>query len=118
MSKNKIDVAALYGALDAARTTRQLSWRQLAKELDVSPSLLSRLGNGMRPDADGFMTLVNWLGLPAETFMANEIEERPETDLVAELAPLLRARKDLTTEDVTYLEEVIQATLRRVRATR
>ncbi|WP_372672775.1 helix-turn-helix domain-containing protein [Amycolatopsis kentuckyensis] len=41
-----IDVIALHGALDAAREARELSWRQLAKLLDVSPSTMSRLANG------------------------------------------------------------------------
>ena len=48
----KVDVGALYAALDAERDARGVSWRQLAKEIGVSPSMLSRLGNGQRPDAD------------------------------------------------------------------
>jgi transcriptional regulator with XRE-family HTH domain len=119
MAKTKIDVTALYGALNAARGSRQLSWRQLAKDIEVSPSLLSRLGNGYRPDADGFATLVRWLGMPAESFMVGADERTGvQPDLVTELAPLLRARKDLSKADVTYLEEVIQATVRRARAER
>lgn len=118
MSRTKIDVPALYGALNAAREARQLSWRALAKEMEVSPSLLSRMANGYRPDADGFATLVRWLRLPAETFMTGDSDDLEQPDLGAELAPLLRARKDLTEADVTYLEEVIQATVRRAKAAR
>lgn len=120
MAMTKINVPALVGALDAEREARGLSWRQLAKEIDVSPSLLSRLRNGYRPDADGFVTLVRWLGQPAEAFMLDRDPPQGEAkpDLVAELAPLLRARQDLQPEDIAYLEEVIQATLRRVKAQR
>lgn len=119
MARTKIDVESLYAALDNDRKSRQLSWRQLAKEIEVSPSLLSRLGNGYRPDADGFATLVQWLGMPAESFMTTSSEEnRRKPELVAELAPLLRASSDLSKADVTYLEEVIQATVRRARAER
>lgn len=119
MSKTKIDVQGLYGALNAAREARGTSWRQLAKEIGVSPSLLSRMSNGDRPDADGFATLVTWLGMPAEDFMrSSEGRTENQPELMTQLAPLLRARKDLTAEDVTYLEEVIQATLRRTRAAR
>jgi transcriptional regulator with XRE-family HTH domain len=120
MAKTKIDITALQSALDADRSTRNLSWRQLASEMGVSPSLLSRLRNGYRPDADGFVTLVRWLSLPAETFILSEGEdssvEQPE--LMTELAPLLRARKDLEPADIEYLEEVIRATVRRVKAHR
>ncbi len=119
MSKTRIDVPGLYGALNAAREARGLSWRQLAKEIGVSPSLLSRLGNGDRPDADGFATLVTWLGMPAENFMVSDKEASDvQPELMSQLAPLLRARKDLTSADVTYLEEVVKATLRRARAAR
>lgn len=120
MAKSKIDVRALHAALDAERDARNLSWRQLAKEIDVSPSLLSRLSNGYRPDADGFATLVRWLHMPAEEFMVGEEadESRQQPELVSQLAPLLRARQDLEPADITYLEEVIAATVRRVKAQR
>lgn len=117
MSRTRVDVAALYGALNAARESQGLSWRQLAKEIGVSPSMLSRLSNGDRPDADGFATLVTWLGMPAEKFMtATNDSPRTEPELMTQLAPLLRARADLTEADVIYLEEVIKATLKRARA--
>jgi transcriptional regulator with XRE-family HTH domain len=118
MATTKINVAALYGALNAARESRDLSWRQVAKEIGVSPSLLSRMANGYRPDADGFATLVKWLGMSAEHFMMSEGDEVTEPEWTAQLAPLLRANKDLDADDVKYIEEVIQATLRRARAAR
>ncbi len=121
MTKMKIDVRGLYAALDAERAARGWSWRQLAKEIGVSPSLLSRLGNELRPDADGFATLVRWLNMPAEQFMVEvdgHREARTEPDLVTQLAPLLRARQDLGKRDVAYLEEVIRATVRHVQAAR
>lgn len=67
-------------------------------EIGVSPSPLSRLSNDQRPDADGFATLVWWLNMPAEQFMADVEGDRgtqSEPDLVTLLAPLLRARRDL-----------------------
>lgn len=121
MTRTKIDVQGLYAALDAERTARGLSWRQLAKEIGVSPSLLSRLSNDQRPDANGFATLVRWLNMPAEEFMVDVEGDRgtqPEPDLLTQLAPLLRARQDLDQRDIAYLEEVIRATVRHVQAAR
>jgi len=114
----RLDVGALYGALDAERRSRNLSWRQLAKEAGVSPSTLSRLGNGYRPDVDAFAKLVQWLKVPAEGFFAGETAHGPQPDLVTELAPLLRARSDLSEQDVTYLEDLIGAAVRRFRVER
>ena len=118
MAKTKINVATLYGTVNAARSSRSLSWRQVAKDMGVSPALLSRMGNGYRPDADGFATIVRWRGLPAEKVMEGVEVDETEPDLAAELAPLLRASKDLNSDDVRYLEEVIQATIRRAKAAR
>lgn len=118
MAKTKIDTAALAASLDGVRSERGLSWRQLATQIGVTPSLLSRLRNGYKPDAEGFMTLTSWLGLPAERFL---VDDRPPTtspELMAELAPLLRAHKDLDETDIDYLNEIIRATLRRATAKR
>ncbi|MCV7528036.1 transcriptional regulator [Micrococcus luteus] len=85
----------------------------------MSPSLLSRLGNGLKPDTDGFATIIAWLRLPAEDFFEHEGErddDDREPDLMAQLAPLLRARKDLSGTDVKYLQQVIGATIERARA--
>lgn len=117
-NRTSIDVEGLFAALNAARESRGSSWRGLAKEIGVSPSLLSRLGNGLKPDADSFANLVRWLGLPAEQFFVNPEArtERHEPELMTQLAPLLRARQDLSTADVDYLEEIIAATVRRTQS--
>lgn len=119
VARTQIDTAALYNALDAARMELNLSWRALAKEVGVSPSLFSRLGNGMKPDADGFATIVSWLRVPADRFFVTGeggIDSTEQPELMTELAPLLRARKDLSELDVKYLEQVILATIERTKA--
>ncbi|MET9221328.1 helix-turn-helix domain-containing protein [Streptomyces sp. NPDC003300] len=123
MARTRVNVVALYAALDAARTTKKLSWRQLAAEVGVSPSTMTRLANGHRPDVDAFAALVHWLGAPAESFMVDsEIgstrQSAGEPELLVQLAPLLRSRSDLSEEDVKYLEEVIGAAMRRFTAER
>ena len=119
MPKERLNTGALYAALDAQRSSRELSWRQLAKEVGVSPSTMTRLANGQRPDVDAFAALVRWLGQPADSFLtADDSEPRPEPDLVAQLAPLLRARSDLNEQDVKYLEDLIGVAARRFQTER
>lgn len=86
----------LHATLDAARTEKDLSWRQLAKEIGVSASTISRMANGLNPDVGAFVAMTTWLHMPAKTFYvpASGPAER-EPELVASLAPLLRARRDL-----------------------
>ncbi|MFC4005024.1 helix-turn-helix domain-containing protein [Prauserella oleivorans] len=117
----RLDARRLYDALDAQRRARDLSWRQLADEAGVSPSLLSRMGNGQRPDLDGFIALVQWLGAPAEDFMLRPDEKSPgreEPALETQLAMLLRARDDLPDADKEYLLEIVSATMRRIKMDR
>lgn len=116
-----VDVRALHAALDAARGEKGLSWRQLAKEIGVSASTISRMANGLKPDVTAFAAMTTWLRMPAEAFYttsAPETKEEDEPELLASLVPLLRARRDLTEGEVAYLEEVIGAAARRFRAER
>lgn len=115
----RLESTRLYAALDAQREARGLSWRQLAAEAGVSASLVSRMGNGRRPDLDGFIALVQWLGMPAETFMVwpdGEGEHRSRPSLEAQLAPLLRAEEELTEADQQHVVDVVGMTLRHMRA--
>lgn len=109
-----VDVMALHAALDATRTARGLSWRQLAKELGVSASTISRMANGLNPDVSAFAAMTTWLNMSADDFIVGAArQEEREPELVASLAPLLRARRDLSETDVQYLEEIIGAAARR-----
>jgi transcriptional regulator with XRE-family HTH domain len=119
MPQTHVNVSGLYAALDAVREHKNLSWRQLAREVGVSPSTFSRLANKQKPDVDAFVAMVRWLNVPAERFMTDGEEASSEQpDLMAELAPLLRARKDLNSDDRKYLEELVGSAMRRFTAER
>ncbi len=119
MDENQgVNVRNLHVALDKAREAQGLSWRQLAKEIGVSASTISRMANNLKPDVAAFAAMTTWLNLPAETFYVREssTDDREEPDLVAQLVPLLRARKDLKPQDIDYLEDLIAGAARRFRA--
>jgi transcriptional regulator with XRE-family HTH domain len=83
------DGEGFYAALDRARRARDLSWRQVASEAGVSPSTLTRLGNGLRPDIDSFAKLVQWLNCSADPFLGVAPAPVPEgEDLVRTLMGL------------------------------
>jgi transcriptional regulator with XRE-family HTH domain len=115
----RLDAGRLYAALDAQRESQGLSWRQLAADVGVSASLVSRMGNGHRPDLDGFIALVQWLGMPAETFMVwpeGLRDKRSRPSLEAQLAPLLRSEEELSEADQQHVLDVVGITLRHIRA--
>jgi transcriptional regulator with XRE-family HTH domain len=72
VSSHKLDVRALYAALDVVRAHEDLSWRGLAEQVGVSPSTFSRMALGSRPDADALCTLVTWLRVPLDRFVIRE----------------------------------------------
>lgn len=118
MANSRVNVDALYAALNREREVRHVSWREIAKEAGISPSTLSRMRHGeARPSVDAFAALASWLGASQDAFVEHEgrIDHDQDQDLVAYLAPLLRARKDLAEEDVQYLEDIITAAVNRLR---
>jgi len=109
-----IDVEAFYAALDAKREGEELSWRELARNLEISPSTLTRMAQGRRPDVDTFATLLRWLGMTADAFMRPVPKGRKEVDTVAMISSYLRADKEIDPKDAEALEDIIKAAYRRL----
>lgn len=56
------DPETLYTALDRARRTQRLSWRELSRRAHVDHNAVHRLAYGTRPDVDNLTRLLVWLG--------------------------------------------------------
>ena len=96
----------LSDALRAERRKRRLSLREVSYETGVSVNTLSRVERGYLPDLKNYQRLVDWLGVPADTFL----ETRPESpggtlDLVARH---FRADPSLTAEAAEKLTSLVQ----------
>jgi transcriptional regulator with XRE-family HTH domain len=109
MAKVTVDPYALHAALDAKRRRAALSWRQLASQLDVSPSTFSRMARGRRPDVDTFGTLLHWLEVSAERFMRPTLESEGNDYPISMISTHLRAGRNLRPEDADALHDVSQA---------
>jgi transcriptional regulator with XRE-family HTH domain len=113
MADAYLDVDALYGALDATRKEKELSWRDIAKEAGVSASTLTRMAQGKRPDVDGFASLVAWLGVPADYFIRRTDQGSKRTaSPMAMISTYLRADKHLDKKSAEALEDIIQVAWR------
>ncbi len=115
MPQSTVDVAALYAAIDTKRQTASWSWRELARELDVSPSTFTRMAQGRRPDVDTFATLLRWLGMPSDAFIRSPGHERAEPEPLAMISSYLRSAKNIRPEDAEALEDILQVAYRRLR---
>jgi len=66
----RFDTRAIYDALEQERGRRDLSWQQVAKELPgFTPSMLTNLASGPLIGFPRVMTITQWLGRPAATFV-------------------------------------------------
>src|SRR6266571_5994846 len=86
------DDVTFFETVEQRREAEGLSWRQLGRQLGLSPSTFSRLARGRRPDIETFIKLLAWLDLPADTFMrgAAPTAREADQDTVAVIAAALR----------------------------
>src|SRR5262249_846448 len=117
MPETTVDVDALYAALDAKRQKEGLSWRELAGSLEISPSTLTRMAQGRRPDVDAFATLLRWLGMSADAFMRST-KKKEEVNAVAMISSYLRADRNIDAKDAEALEDILKAAYRHMKKKR
>lgn len=112
------DQERFYRALERHRSDIGLSWRAVARELDISASTLSRLARGRRPDLDSFLKLVTWLGEPAESFLSTAAPgpDRGRADTIGEISESLRRDEALAPDDAEALEQLVTVAYRRFAA--
>ena len=107
MNKGQINIGLLYRALDAHRAARDLMWHNVAAETGLSPSTLSRMARGQRPNIDGFAACCRWMGMPMDTF-ARQRSPGDTPELETEVAVLLH-RHQVPTEDAEFVLSAVRA---------
>ena len=110
MPESTIDVGLLYSTLNRKRETQESSWRDLAKDLEISPSTFTRMAQGQRPDVDTFATLLRWLQMDVDKFTVSSTQQPESSDepLLA-VSSMLRSSKRLSTEDAEALDNIFAA---------
>ena len=74
----KFDFQMFYQAVNAKRTERAASWRQVAREIGIGKSTLARMAQNKRPDADGLAALSFWAEVnPADFVFADAPDNAP-----------------------------------------
>jgi transcriptional regulator with XRE-family HTH domain len=109
VARGTFDSAAFFAALDAQRQARGLLWKQVATEGQVSPSTLTRLAQGKRPDVDSLAALVDWAGLSVDAFVVRAHGQN-EAEPLAMISTYLRADRNLSPQAAEALEKVVKAT--------
>lgn len=109
------DNRGFYRALDAERTARGLTWRQVAEAARVSASTLTRMGQGRRPDVDSLAALCRWSGLDADAFMRPRGESKDAPEPLALISSSLRSDPNLSADAADLIDELVKTTYARLR---
>jgi transcriptional regulator with XRE-family HTH domain len=99
------NIGQLGPMLRARRRAKRLSLRDLAVETGVSLNTLSRIERGHVPDLKNFQRIVEWLQMPAETFMEQETEPTSTPEIIARH---LRSDPRLSDTAVNQLAEMVE----------
>ena len=110
---DRFDNEAFHAALNAARLSKQMTWKDVAEEAGVAASTLSRMGQGAKPDVNGLVALLAWSGLKAEAFIRGTKEDEPEP--LAKIAALLRADPKLSRQNAQLIENIVVTTYNKLR---
>jgi hypothetical protein len=82
----KFDFEKFYQAVNAKRTERAASWRQVAREIGIGKSTLARMAQNKRPDADGLAALSFWAQINPADFVRVEMPSQDEPRLANGMA--------------------------------
>jgi transcriptional regulator with XRE-family HTH domain len=113
VTRGQFDVEAFYASLDSQRQSKQINWKQVAKESGVSASTLTRIAQGRRPDVDSMAALLVWSGLDADSFVRGD--QNAHAEPLAQITAYLRADPQLTPEASSALEAVIKVAYEKLR---
>ncbi len=89
------DHVAFVEALDEERRERGISWRQVASKAELEPSTLQRIVAGSIPDLPRFAALIDWLSVPADSFIRRSrghLDVYPGSGQVLEIKSLPQRR--------------------------
>ena len=85
---SRLNLGVLSRAIDAARAEQDISLRQLATELGIAPSTLTRVRQGKRPDAEALAVLATWAGVQVGDLLSpDDPARRRAADRARQLTP-------------------------------
>lgn len=108
LATDRFDASGFYVALDAVRTAKKMTWKDVAEATDVSASTLTRMAQGRRPDVDSLAALATWANLSTDDYMGfTEDKSKKNQDTLVAVSAQFRKDKKLSLE----AKKAIEATL-------
>lgn len=107
------NVQAFFRTIDSVRRRKLLSWKDLAQEVGISASTLTRISQGGRPDVDSLAAICAWAGVNPEHFVRRSGEAAVNT--LAAVSAHFRKDTNLSEESARAIEEVVATLYERLR---
>jgi transcriptional regulator with XRE-family HTH domain len=101
------NATAFYAVLASVVEARSVTWRQVARETGITPSTLTRMGQGRQPDAPSLAALSAWAGLNPADFVGTPAEGA-KSDPLTVISRALRSDPDLRPEAAKALEDIMR----------
>jgi transcriptional regulator with XRE-family HTH domain len=108
MLKGKFDAEGFFAAIDSHRLSKDLTWKQVAKESGVSASTLTRMAQGKRPDVDSLAALSRWSGQSTDDFILED-DDPVESSPLAKVTAQFRRDSNLTPDAKRAIEATLKA---------
>lgn len=114
-AEGPFDTDRFVRALDSARAERSVSWREIARAVNVSASTITRVRQGAKPDLDTFFNLCRWAGLNPREFDILQADSEQETgSSLTAIAAVLRSDPRLDSDDAELLEALLASAYQRM----
>jgi transcriptional regulator with XRE-family HTH domain len=106
-SSKGFNARAFYEVLASIVEARSVTWRQVARETGITPSTLTRMGQGRQPDAPSLAALSAWAGLNPADFVGQPTEGA-RLDSLDVISRALRSDPDLQPDAAKALEDIMR----------
>ncbi|MES2674356.1 MAG: helix-turn-helix transcriptional regulator [Pseudomonadota bacterium] len=116
MQKGQFDADAFFDALEKIRNHKKLHWKNVADEAGVSPSTLTRMAQGKRPDVDTLAALAAWANLKVDNFIHGGEPKESSGNVIEEVAALFRADPSLSPDAKSAIEAIVRVAHEKLKA--
>jgi transcriptional regulator with XRE-family HTH domain len=110
----KLNTDLLASAIKSKRGKTGL--RDAAIEIGgISPATLSRIELGNLPDVETFIKICNWLGVPADTFIAGSKTSKPDLSEKDKIVYQLRSSRELDSQTISAMVAMVDVAFTKVK---
>ncbi|HEX7888502.1 MAG TPA: helix-turn-helix domain-containing protein [Ramlibacter sp.] len=107
--KDMFDADSFYAAIDRTLRERQVNWKQVSTATGVSPTTLTRMSQGRRPDAASLAALSAWAGINPADYVAGVSPPSDGPSTLEKVSAIFRQDPCLDEDARHKLESILES---------